>query len=139
MSAYNEVILFKSELKNLRLLKTRLAILQAELEQVIYLQENVRAIDPSKEAIGGGSDENIVIKYIERKDSLIHDIEVIEYRIKWVEDILSCLSENNRKIVEDIYIYGMSYDDVAEREGYSTIGMKKHVNILLKSILSIPK
>ena len=52
----DDVNLFKSELKVLRILERKVNILKTNRERLVYLLQGVRGLDPSKEPSGGGKD-----------------------------------------------------------------------------------
>lgn len=137
MIGQDDVILFKDELKSYKRLNIKRLRLKAEIEKVIYDMENVKAIKYDKETSGGSNNSNIIIDLLPKKEQLEEELAITESRIAYVDKVLKLMSPHDKNMLVNIYINGISYEQMALQEHYSEIGLKKKVNSIIKSILSI--
>lgn len=135
MVGYDDVILFKDELKSYRRLNIKKLRLRVELDKVQYDMTNVKAIQYDKEPGGSHDSTSIVIALLPKKEKIEEELSIIEARLNYVDKVLSLMTPQDKSVIIDIYLNGISYEDMAGKEHYSTRGLKKKVNKMIKSAL----
>lgn len=137
MNNLDEVIIFKDNLKNLKRYKSRIEHLKAELFVAEHNQIGVYGVDTSKETSSSSTPrDSIIIGYINRIDILKSRINAIQMQINYIEWVLNLMDEQDRNMIYDIYVKGVSYYEMSLRVGYSETGLKRKVNEIIKSVLS---
>lgn len=128
----DDVNLFKSELKVLRILERKVNILKTNRERLVYLLQGVRGLDPSREPSGGGKDKTLEL--IEAKSKLDTEIEELESRIKQIYATLDKADKRQAEILVKIYADDYTIAEVAEDVGYSESQMKRIIDRIIMDL-----
>lgn len=128
---YDEMVIFKSELKLLRNYERQRQKKLMERDRLIYQLQGVKGIDPAKEPSGAGADNRLDL--IEKKDAIDAEIHRLNERIGAIREVLNEIP-GYAPILIRIYADHDTIADVAEEMCYSERQFKR---ILDKIIMSL--
>ncbi len=132
MNERDKINYAKSELRNYKFLAKALKGAENRVEEIIAAIENYK---PSPIVIEGeGSSGPKSYRNAELHDRLERrqqEYDVIKFRVDKIEQFLDGLDDEEREIVVDVYVDGMTIGDVASNNNYSEIGMKKKIDRIL--------
>ncbi len=117
---------FKNELKNYKYYQKNLEGTMKLIEYNEYLLSNVRGVDPTREPGQGVKTwvETDEFKRIaDELDRLNKRKELRIAQIKYIESVLTDLSEETRNACIDIYINKIPYQKAIHKYGYSKSGL----------------
>ena len=129
------VILFRAELRNLTLLENLLDYKKKQLDKILYQMQGVRGIDPSTEHTGEGTDFDRILDLMPKKDELMNDIAMLTIRIQNIYKILDTMNEEDRRLITEIYVNGVTFEEMSQKEGYSVRQLKRKAHKILKMSL----
>lgn len=93
-----------------------------ELHRIMHEPKSIRYGD----SIGNGSFS--FIDLMEQEDSIKSEAKVFNSMIHSIDERLSRIdSDNDRKMIEDVYCNRINHEKVAKRYGYTRGGMYKHI------------
>ena len=103
------------------------------LYQIETKIENPKAIDMTKPITLTNSyiSDTMLLNYTEEKDKIISEMKQIEDLIKLIPD------EQDRTFVEQKYLFGLTYEEIAEQNNCDKQTVARHINKSLKQFVDM--
>lgn len=133
MNERDKINYAKSELRNYKFLAKALKGAENRVEEIIAAIENYKTspIVIEGEGSSGSTKSYRNAELHDRLERRQQEYDAIKFRVDKIEQFLDALDDEDREIVVDVYVDGMTIGDVASNNNYSEIGMKKKIDRIL--------
>ncbi|SKC82995.1 hypothetical protein [Maledivibacter halophilus] len=125
LKSYNLVVAHVEELKR----ELKEIDMEDGIKAINYLSSKTSPTNKIEKVV-----EDTAISNITRKDLVLKQIELYEYKISKIEEAINSLEEKEQKIIESKYIQGNQWYIVAHEENYSEKWCKKIRNTAINKL-----
>ena len=125
----------KDRLRNYQIIKQEREQLRQQLEEIeaaLYFPKVQRLTDMPTAPSHGNAQEDLAIRHIELQELYMAKLEELAAEQLAIEDAIASLDQQHRLIMRYRYIYGLKWEDICVKMGYSWTQIHEHHSRALK-------
>lgn len=125
----------KDRLRNYQIIKQEREQLRQQLEEIeaaLYFPKVQRLTDMPTAPSHGNAQEDLAIRHIELQELYMAKLEELAAEQLAIEEAIGSLDQHYRLIMRHRYIYGLKWEDICVKMGYSWTQIHEHHSRALK-------